>query len=173
MSESMYVIWKLRCERAIAWCDDPTRVHSPHEIHNKWLQAINTRLRMDSVQTNKKIFKKKLLEAKIVLQTWKKYLRDDLHETRNWRGKTGVLVEGDHQAGTDNPGWTLGASPTQRQTRPARKGISSGGHIECSSTLTNDKAFELHQKKKTEHGPCTVVGTLRVTRTVSWDGWNV
>jgi len=64
MSESVYMIWKLRCERAIAWCDDPTRVHSPHEIHNKWLQAINTRLRMDSVQTNKKIFKKKVLEAK-------------------------------------------------------------------------------------------------------------
>jgi len=42
----------------------------------------------------------------------------------------------------------LGASPTQRQTRPVRKGISSGGHIECSSTLTNDKAYELHQKKK-------------------------
>jgi len=92
MSESIYMIWILRCERVIAWCDDPTRVHSPHEIHNKWLQAINTRLRMDSVQTNKKIFKKRVLETKIVLQTWKKCLWDDLHETRNWCGKTGVLV---------------------------------------------------------------------------------
>ena len=92
MSESMYMIWKLRCERTITWGGDPTRYHAPYEIHNKWLQAINARLRMDSVQTNKKIFKKKVLQPKLVLQTWNKCLRDDLHETRNWCGKTGVLV---------------------------------------------------------------------------------
>ena len=92
LSESMYMIWKLRCERTIAWNNDPTKYHSPHEIHNKWLQAINARLRMDSVQTNKKIFKKKAIQPKIVLQTWNKCLKDDLHETRNWCGKTGVLV---------------------------------------------------------------------------------
>ena len=92
VSESMYMIWKLRCERAIAWSGDPTKYHTPHEIHNKWLQAVNTRLRMDSVHTNKKIFKKKVIQAKLVLQTWDGCLMDNLHETRNWCGKTGVLV---------------------------------------------------------------------------------
>jgi len=92
VSESMYVIWKIRCERTITWGNDPSKSHSPHEIHNKWLQAINTRLRMDSVQTNKKIFKDKALLAKTVLKTWEGCLKDNLHETRNWCGKTGVLV---------------------------------------------------------------------------------
>ena len=92
MSESMYMIWKLRCERTIAWQGDPTRTHAPHEVHNKWLQAINARLRIDSIQTNSKIFRKKALQTKIVLQTWKMCLQNDLHESRDWCGKTGVLV---------------------------------------------------------------------------------
>ena len=44
---------------------------------------------MDSVQTNKKIFKKKVIKPKLVLQTWDKCLKNNLHETRNWCGKTG------------------------------------------------------------------------------------
>ena len=71
VSESMYMIWKIRCERTITWDNDPTKTHSTHEIHNKWLQAINTRLKMDSIQTNTKIFKKKTLDPKTVLRTWK------------------------------------------------------------------------------------------------------
>ena len=59
VSKSMYMIWKIRCERTITWGGDPTKVHSAHEIHNELLQAINIHLRMDSVQTNSKIFKKK------------------------------------------------------------------------------------------------------------------
>ena len=92
VSESMYMIWKLRCERAISWGNDPTKVHPPHEIHNKWLQAINARLRTDSVRTNVKIFKKKSLDTKVVLRTWEKCLKDNLHKVKNWCGKTGVLV---------------------------------------------------------------------------------
>jgi len=92
VSELMYMIWKIRCERTIAWGNDPTKTHSPHEIHNKWLQAINARLKMDSVQTNTKIFKKKTIKAKTVLKTWKNCLKDNVHETKNWCGKTGVLV---------------------------------------------------------------------------------
>ena len=84
ISESMYMIWKIRCERTISWSNDPMKYHSPHEIHNKWLQAINTRLRTDSIQTNTKIFKKKAIRAKTVLKTWKNCLKDNLHETRNW-----------------------------------------------------------------------------------------
>ena len=87
----MYMIWKIRCEHTISWNNVPTKSHSAHEIHNKWLQAINARLKMDSVQTNTKIFKK-TLDPKTVLRTWKNCLKDDLHETRNWCGKTGVLV---------------------------------------------------------------------------------
>ena len=92
ISESMYVIWKIRCKRIITWNNDPNKTHSPHEIHNKWLQAINTRLKIDSIHTNTKIFQKKAIKTSVVLKTWKKCLKDELHETRNWCGKTGVLV---------------------------------------------------------------------------------
>lgn len=70
--ESMYMIWKIQCERAISWANDPARAHSDHEIHNKWLQAINLQLGMDSVQTSIKAFKKKVIEPKIVLETAQK-----------------------------------------------------------------------------------------------------
>ena len=92
VSESMYLIWKLRCERTITWCDDPLKVHSTYEIHNKWLQAINSRLKIDSVHTNKKIFKKKVIDKELVLKTWKNCIYNELHETGDWCGKTGVLV---------------------------------------------------------------------------------
>lgn len=58
------------------------------------------------------------------------------------------LLSDTSKPSTNNPGWTLGVSPTQCQTRPVCMGISSRGHIECSLTLMNDKAFKLHQKKK-------------------------
>ena len=102
ISESMYMIWKIRCERTISWNNDPTKSHSTLEIHNKWLQAINARLKMDSVQTNNKIFKKKTIDPKIVLLTWEQCLKDNLHQTRNWCGKTGVLVG---VAPKRPPGW--------------------------------------------------------------------
>ena len=92
ISESMYIIWKIRCERTITWNNDPDKTHAPHEIHNKWLQAINSRLKIDSLHTNTKIFQKKAIKTTLVLKTWKKCLKDELHETRNWCGKTGVLV---------------------------------------------------------------------------------
>jgi ribonuclease HI len=92
VSESMYLIWKIRCERTIAWNNDPDKFHSHYEIHNKWLQTINARLKMDSIRTNNKIFKAKTIDQKTVLKTWNKCLLDNLHDTRNWCGKTGVLV---------------------------------------------------------------------------------
>ena len=88
----MYLIWKIRCERAITWNNEPEKFHSHNEIHNKWLQAINVRLKMDSIRTNTKIFKAKAIKPKIVLKTWKNCLKEDVHDTRNWCGKTGVLV---------------------------------------------------------------------------------
>jgi ribonuclease HI len=92
VSESMYLIWKIRCERTIAWNNDPDKFHTHYEIHNKWLQTINARLKMDSIRTNNKIFKTKTIAQKTVLKTWNNCLMDNLHDTRNWCGKTGVLV---------------------------------------------------------------------------------
>ena len=146
----MYTIWKIRCECTISWNNDPTKSHSTHEIHNKWLQAINARLKMDSVQKNTKIFKKKTLGPKTVLRTWKNCLKDNLHEKRNWCGKTGVCgYSAEETSGSQQvtPTGAPGTSPTHSH-RLVRKSISSGCHIETPTSLTYDQAFELHQKKK-------------------------
>jgi len=46
--------WKIWRERAILWNHDQVRTHSPHEIHNKRLQAVNSaRSRVASVGANK------------------------------------------------------------------------------------------------------------------------
>jgi hypothetical protein len=52
VSESAHLIWKLRCERRITHNDSPVGQLAPAEIHNRWLQIINSRLTMDRILTN-------------------------------------------------------------------------------------------------------------------------
>jgi ribonuclease HI len=47
VSESAYFIWKLRCERRISMGDSPEAQHTGHEIHNRWLHVINSKLTME------------------------------------------------------------------------------------------------------------------------------
>jgi len=92
VSESVHLIWKLRCERRIAREDDPQKFQSEHEIHNRWVQAMNSRLMTDSLSTNIKKFGTKATKAKLVLQTWEGCLQGNLELPRNWCGRKGVLV---------------------------------------------------------------------------------
>jgi len=91
-SESAHLIWKLRCERRIEKEDDPQKSHSEREIHNRWVQMMNSRLTIDSLSTNVKKFGKKAVKTKLVLRTWKGCLLDDEGLPRNWCGRKGVLV---------------------------------------------------------------------------------
>ena len=92
VSESTHLIWKLRCERRIAREDDPQKLHSEHEIHDRWVKVMNTRLTLDSLSTNRKKFGKKSTEAKLVLQTWEGCLLNNEELLQNWCRKKGVLV---------------------------------------------------------------------------------
>jgi ribonuclease HI len=56
VSESAFLIWKLRCERAIAG-----KTHTPTEIHNRWVGTINKRLTEDCLLTDARCFEKKAL----------------------------------------------------------------------------------------------------------------
>ena len=66
-------VWRLKCERRIAREDDPQEFHS-EDIYNRWVQvmikSVSSRLMIDSLSTNAKIFGKKATEVKLVLQTW-------------------------------------------------------------------------------------------------------
>jgi len=92
MSESAHLIWKIRCERRIAREDDPQKHHSVNEIHNRWVQAINSRLTIDSLSTNVRKFGKKATKAKLVLQTWEGCLQNNEELPQNWCGRKRVLV---------------------------------------------------------------------------------
>lgn len=84
--------WKIHRERVIAWGDNPAKLYSEHKIHNKWPQAINSQLRIDSVHTNNKIWNKDIIEPKTVLKTRVDYLKDEVHEVRHRCNTTEILV---------------------------------------------------------------------------------
>ncbi|KAJ7501543.1 hypothetical protein B0H11DRAFT_1713398, partial [Mycena galericulata] len=44
ITESLHIIWKLRCERVIGRKGDPM---SEQEIHNRWIHAINEQIEID------------------------------------------------------------------------------------------------------------------------------
>ncbi|KAH9853567.1 hypothetical protein C2E23DRAFT_728129 [Lenzites betulinus] len=74
--ETMYLIWRLRCERVIGWCDTPTKVHSAAHIRRLWSTVMNERLRLDMERTKKKWGRRAIPEKK-VLDTWRGTLCDE------------------------------------------------------------------------------------------------
>lgn len=51
MTESVFLIWKLQNERVIGPIDPETGQHTQGEIRNRWMSAINMRLKLDIVMT--------------------------------------------------------------------------------------------------------------------------
>lgn len=92
VSESAYLIWKLRCERRISKQDDIEKYHPQHEIHNRWVHCINARLTLDCLMTNRLKYGKKALQPKLVLNTWDGLLMDNSNLQDDWIKQTGVLV---------------------------------------------------------------------------------
>lgn len=94
MSESAYLIWKLRNERTTPNNENGrTASHTPDEIQQRWLRAINERLESDCKLTDKKKYKKKALKQSLVEKTWEGTLLNEGELPHNWaRGKTEVLV---------------------------------------------------------------------------------
>ncbi|RDB22893.1 hypothetical protein Hypma_009809 [Hypsizygus marmoreus] len=69
VTEAAHLIWKIRCERAIQR-EDPDDFHTGLEIENRWWAAINKRLKMDKLYTDKARYGKKAVPEKTVLHTW-------------------------------------------------------------------------------------------------------
>ncbi|KAJ7191976.1 hypothetical protein GGX14DRAFT_380572, partial [Mycena pura] len=92
MSESAYLIWRLRNERVIDRDGVPA---SEEEIINKFKFTINQRLQMDKLLANRpRKGKLPALPPKLVLQTWAGIL-DDLGERQlpaDWLREPRVLV---------------------------------------------------------------------------------
>ncbi|KAJ7494971.1 hypothetical protein FB451DRAFT_1477336 [Mycena latifolia] len=82
VSESLFVIWKIRNECVISRGGEPL----PEAlIHNKWLHAINMRLHFDCVLTNfAKYGKQNSIKPSLVLQTWSSTLMNEEELPDNW-----------------------------------------------------------------------------------------
>src|SRR5260370_35608710 len=60
MSESAFLIWKLRCKRILdVTPEDPIRTISLQEAHNQASAIINSRLNQDKILTRRKRYAKK------------------------------------------------------------------------------------------------------------------
>ncbi|KAJ7624010.1 hypothetical protein B0H17DRAFT_963997 [Mycena rosella] len=90
ISESMHLIWKLRCECVIGCNGEPLIMH---EVHNRWLKNINERLEEDMNLTNYlKFGRQHSLLPSVVIDTWKGTLLEEEKLPDDWLRVTGVLV---------------------------------------------------------------------------------
>lgn len=62
----MRLIWNLRNERLF----ETHTCLSEHEIHDRWVSAINTAMRKDQLLTNRVRFGGLALEKQLALNTW-------------------------------------------------------------------------------------------------------
>ena len=92
VSETAYLIWKLRNERRIRDEDRPEREASVHEIRKRWTSALNKRLTIDRALTNGAKFGKRALSEKLVIKTWRGCLGNEDKLPPDWHRQTEVLV---------------------------------------------------------------------------------
>ncbi|EPS93559.1 hypothetical protein FOMPIDRAFT_8826, partial [Fomitopsis schrenkii] len=70
VSESIYLIWKLRCERVIAKGDIEGWQHTEASVSAQWAATMNARLRQDADATSRK-YGRLAIKKDLVLATWK------------------------------------------------------------------------------------------------------
>jgi hypothetical protein len=85
VSESVHLIWVLRCDRVIN-----DRSHTAAEIQSCWIRAINIRLTDDKVIATK--IKQDKISIDLVKQTWEKVLQKNTTLPHDWVNNREVLV---------------------------------------------------------------------------------
>ncbi len=91
VTESAYLIWKIRCERTIDRKETPERWHSRKEAREKWYYTLNKRLMLDRTLTSNR-FGRKAVSAEAVTKTWEGILNVERNEQEHWLKLKGVLV---------------------------------------------------------------------------------
>lgn len=88
ISESAHLIWKIRNDRVIN--ERPN--YTLHEIEQQWSHAINRRMRLDCILSDKKKFQKKAIRVPLVLKTWRGMLLHESSLPEDWTRENRVLV---------------------------------------------------------------------------------
>ncbi|RDX55641.1 hypothetical protein OH76DRAFT_1338688 [Lentinus brumalis] len=91
VSESVYLIWKLRCERTIEHGDAPDSWHTAAEARAKWYACMNRRLALERTLTSRRLGEKALDRA-VIENTWSGVLNLPDQDQTKWLGVSGVLV---------------------------------------------------------------------------------
>lgn len=92
MSESMHLIWKMRCDWKIDKESNPKKRPTENETQHKQQQAINLQLKFECLMTNKNRYGKMVLSSSLVEKTWEGVLQNKENLPANWFMSTGVLV---------------------------------------------------------------------------------
>ena len=74
VSESAYLIWRLRCEWRIEREENQSKIHMREEVTNRWLALINTRLKLDCQMADKQQYGRKAIDPTVVMRTWNSIL---------------------------------------------------------------------------------------------------
>ncbi|KAK0438285.1 hypothetical protein EV421DRAFT_1891991 [Armillaria borealis] len=93
MTETVHMIWKIRCQRRIQRGDDtPEKWHTDDEIQNMWIDVMNKRLPIDRLLVNSSRYGSKALKKKTVLSTWRGTLDNEKALPEDWTDQSGVLL---------------------------------------------------------------------------------
>lgn len=93
VTESAFLIWKLRNERVIGTMHLDDRQHTEKEVKNRWLSAVNERLRLDITMAHGR-WGKGTIPKKIVLSTWSNTLHDENALPNDWTTNTSEVLVG-------------------------------------------------------------------------------
>ncbi|EPS97651.1 hypothetical protein FOMPIDRAFT_1128035, partial [Fomitopsis schrenkii] len=91
ISESLYLIWKLRCERVIEHEGEIGWAHPAASIQSRWLATMNSRLLLDREMTRPRRAHRSIPED-LVQNTWKCVLQNKDNLPKEWHKKPWVLV---------------------------------------------------------------------------------
>ena len=92
MSESAHLIWRLRCKWKISEGASQEKILSNEAVKDIWLQAINRRLQLEMLSTDKARYGRRALKSTLVAKTWWGVLRNQELLDDDWLKGTGVLV---------------------------------------------------------------------------------
>ncbi|KAH6910868.1 hypothetical protein BKA70DRAFT_1424541 [Coprinopsis sp. MPI-PUGE-AT-0042] len=96
ISETAYLIWRMRCEWIIDKEADPSRKPSRAEAKRRWQKTIQARLDLDILATNSRRYEKKARKTAQVLDTWQNVVecRETLKQSVKQHRNRGVVLVG-------------------------------------------------------------------------------
>ncbi|EJD49838.1 hypothetical protein AURDEDRAFT_59171 [Auricularia subglabra TFB-10046 SS5] len=92
VSESVFLIWKLRCEKRVQHSDEPDWQHSQTEVIMRWGAMLKARVARDRRLTNTYKFGARAVQPAVHGNTWRDLIADAAPSRTGSESDSGVLV---------------------------------------------------------------------------------